>query len=190
MEDPMDQPTGTGPQPPAQPPHPTPQPQQPPGQPPQQQPAPQAGPKPPPLGYEFTPLQNENIRRLSSKMKFVGIFYIVAAVLFGTLGVAALFVMPLAGIIYIIAMIPELLIGIWTTKAASSFRMIVDTKGHDIPHLMNAVVSLRKLYTLQYWLLIIALMLIVVSIAVVVVLWMSGMLPMPGGSGTYTLLAQ
>jgi len=177
----MDQPPGTGSQPPPQPPVPSAPPQQ---------PTAQAPPKPPPLGYEFTPPQNQNIRRLSSKMKFVGIFYIVAAALFGIVGVGALFLMPLAGAIYIVAMIPELLIGIWTTKAASSFRMIVDTKGHDIPHLMNAIISLRKLYTLQFWLLIIALALIVVSIVVVAVLWMSGMLPIPGGTGTYTLLTQ
>lgn len=177
----MDQPGDTGPQPPGQSSE---------SAPPKQQPPVQAPPKPPPLGYEFTPPQNQNIRLLAGKMKFVGVFYIVAAVLFGLLGVGAFFVMPMVGIIYVIAMIPELLIGIWTTKAASSFHKIVETKGHDIPHLMNAVASLRKLYTLQYWLLIIALMLIVVSVVVVVILWMSGMLPMPGGSGTYTMLGQ
>jgi hypothetical protein len=177
----MDQPAETGPQPLGEPSQPVP---------PQQKPTSQAAPKPPPLGYEFTPPQNQNIRLLSGKMKFVGVFYIVAAALFGLLGVGAIFFMPMIGIIYIVVMIPELLIGIWTTKAASSFRKIVETKGHDIPHLMNAVASLRKLYTLQYWLLIIALMLIVVSVVVVVILWMSGMLPMPGGSGTYTMLGQ
>jgi len=167
----MDQPTGTGSQP-------------------QQQPPTQPPPKPQPIGYEFTPPQSDTIRRLSGRMKFVGIFYIVAAALFGAFGVIALFIMPLAGLIYIVAMIPELLIGLWTVNAASSFRMIVDTKGHDIPHLMNALLSLRKLYTLQFWLLIIALALIVLSIAIVAFLWMSGMLPMPGEAGTYTLLTQ
>jgi hypothetical protein len=177
----MDQPTGTGPESEAQPSQRVS---------PQQQPAAYVPPNPPQYGYEFTPPQNQNIRRLSRKMKFVGVFYIVGAALFGALGVVAYFFMPLAAIVYVVAMIPELLIGVWTTKAASSFRKIVDTKGHDIPHFMNAVTSLRKLYTLQYWLLIMVLVLIVTSIAVVAVLWMSGMLTIPGGSGTYTLFKQ
>jgi hypothetical protein len=181
MEVSMDQPTDTGPESEAQPVQQVS---------PQQQAEVHVPPKPPQYGYEFTPPQNQTICRLSSKMKFVGVFYFVAAALFGALGVVTYFFIPLAAIVYVVAMIPELLIGVWTTKAASSFRNIVDTKGHDIPHLMNAVISLRKLYTLQYWLLIIALVLIVTCIAVVTFLWMSGMLSIPGGSGTYTLFKQ
>lgn len=173
----MDQPAGFG--------------SQPTGQPPQQpaQPQPAAGPKPVPPGYEFSANQNETIRVLAGKMKFVGIFYIVVAVLFGFVGLLALFFSPFVGIVYLIAIVPQLLIGIWTTNAATSFRQVVDTRGHDIPYLMNALSSLRKLYTLQFWLLILALAGLVLGIAVGVFLWFSGLLPIPGGPTTVTMSA-
>ncbi|MEK6755567.1 MAG: hypothetical protein AABZ02_05375 [Bacteroidota bacterium] len=162
---------------------------QPAGQPPQQPPQAQAQPKPQPLGYEFTVNQNETIRILASRMKFVGVFYIVVGVLFGFFGLIALFFYTFVGIVYIIAIVPQLLIGIWTTNAASSFRQVVDTKGHDIPYLMNALVSLRKLFTLQFWLLILTLVFIVLAIAAGIFLWMSGSLPLPVERTTVTMLA-
>ncbi len=158
---------------------------QPAGQPPQAQPQP----KPQPPAYEFSANQNETIRVLASRMKFVGIFYVAAGALFGFFGLVALFFAPLVGIAYLIAIVPQLLIGIWTTNAGTSFRQIVDTKGHDIPALMNALVSLRKLYTLQFWLLILALIFIVLAIAAGIFLWTSGLLPIPVEGTTVTMLA-
>ena len=162
---------------------------QPAGQPPQQPPQAQPQPKPQPPAYEFSANQNETIRVLASRMKFVGIFYVAVSVLFGFFGLVALLFAPLVGIAYLIAIVPQLLIGIWTTNAASSFRQIVDTKGHDIPSLMNALISLRKLYTLQFWLLILALIFIVLAIAAGIFLWTSGLLPIPVEGTTVTMLA-
>lgn len=105
--------------------------------------------------YEFGPEQNETIRILASRMKFVGIFYIVIGVLMGIAGLVALAMMPLFGAVYLLMTIPQVLIGIWTTRAATSFRMIVESAGSDIQHLSNALDSLRKLYTLQFWILIV-----------------------------------
>jgi len=157
--------------------------------PPQQQAQPPAGPRPVPPGYEFTAQQNQTIRVLASKMKFVGVFYVAVAVLVGFIGLLALYFSAFVGILYLIAIIPELLIGIWTINAATSFRKIVDTKGHDIPYMMNALGSLRKLYTLQFWLLILGLATIVLAIAIALFLWFSGLLPIPGGPTTVTMLA-
>jgi uncharacterized membrane protein len=126
---------------------------------------------------------------LAKRMKFVGVFYIVVGALVGLIGLVALFFSPLVGIVYILSLLPQLLIGLWTTNAATSFRQIVDTKGHDIPYLMNALASLRKLYTLQFWLLIIAMALIVLGIAAGVFLLASGILPIPVERTTVTLLA-
>ncbi|NJL43462.1 MAG: hypothetical protein HC856_06310 [Pseudanabaena sp. RU_4_16] len=63
-----------------------------------------------------------------------------------------------------------LLVGSWTKKAGTSFKQIVDSRGQDIRNLMDAMSSLRKLYTLQYWLLVIAL--VIVAIALVANLFM------------------
>lgn len=119
--------------------------------------------------FEFSDVQNDVISRLSGRMKFVGIFYIVVGAMMGLGTVAMLFVMPPVAVIYGLVTAAEILIGLWTNNAASSFRMITSTQGNDIGYLMNAIESLRKLYNLQFWLLIggIALCILVV-IAVLV----------------------
>jgi hypothetical protein len=61
-----------------------------------------------------------------------------------------------------------LLIGVWTRSAAGSFKKIVETQGGDIHHLMEALTSLNKMYTLIYTLILLGLLLIVATIALVV----------------------
>src|SRR5262249_49092846 len=51
-----------------------------------------------------------------------------------------------------------LLIGVWTQSAAGSFKKIVDTQGSDIHHLMDALSSLNKMYTLIYTIIVIGLL--------------------------------
>jgi hypothetical protein len=167
----MMQPPESSPQPPSQP---------------QPPPQPQAQPKPQPVGYEFSVPQDDVIRTLSGRMRFVGIFYVLASGLVGLAGLVMLFFAPLIGLFYLVLLTPELLIGIWTINAANSFRLVVDTRGHDIPHLMNALSSLRKLYTLMFWLLVVALVVMVLAIAAGIFMWSAGMLPIPTESSTYT----
>jgi hypothetical protein len=57
-----------------------------------------------------------------------------------------------------------LLVGVWTRSAAGSFRQIVDTRGNDIGHLMDALSSLNKMYTLIYTLIMIGLLLLITMI--------------------------
>jgi len=144
-------------------------------------------PKPQPP-YEFSPVHGEIIRGLARKMKFVGIFYIVASCFVGLAGLIALFFSPLIGLFYLVMLTPELLIGIWTINAAQSFKLIVDTKGRDIPHLIGALTALRKLYTLMFWLLIAALVLIVLVIAAGILMWTMGIFPGTHETATYTVL--
>jgi hypothetical protein len=119
--------------------------------------------------FEFSDVQNDVISRLSGRMKFVGIFYIVVGAMMGLGTVAMLFVMPPVAVIYGLVTAAEILIGLWTNNAASSFRMITSTQGNDVGYLMNAIESLRKLYNLQFWLLLggIALCILVVIAALV-----------------------
>jgi len=145
-----------------------------------------SGAKPPVPSYEFTLMQDEVIRALSKKMNFVGYFYIVASALVGLAGLGLMFVNAWLGLFYMILLTPELLIGIWTLNAGKSFRLVVDTKGHDVPHLMSALGALRKLYTLMFWILIIGLAFMVLAIVAVIVLISSGLIPMPTESTTIT----
>jgi len=158
-----------------------------PSQPPRQG-QPQTQPESQPVGYEFTIAQNESIRVLSRRMTFVGVFHVIASVLVGLAGLVALFIAPLIGLLYIILLTPQLLIGIWTITAANSFKLVVNTRGHDIPHLMNALTSLRKLYTLMFWLLIVAFVFIVVAIAAGIFMWATGMFPVQPETSTFTAL--
>ncbi len=108
--------------------------------------------------YEFNQSQNELILDLSNKMRFVSYFLIAGGVLATMIGLLGLN----PGVI--IQAVVDILIGVWTLNAASSFKLIVDTQGNDIVNLMGALGGLRKLYRLQYWLLIIALVFLAIAL--------------------------
>ena len=143
-----------------------------------------------PAGYEFTAVQDIVIRTLARKMKFVGVFYVLASVIIGLAGIVALFFMPLIGLVYLLLLAPELLIGIFTINASHSFSLIVDTRGQDISHLMAALSSLRKLYTLMFWLLILVVAIMVLAIAVGIFLWTMGLIPGTHEGSAYTQVLQ
>jgi hypothetical protein len=122
-----------------------------------------------PQNYEFNESENSVFADVASRMKAVGFF----SVFFGSLSIIlstfALiqskdFRLGSSGIGGISQGLFFLLIGIWTRDAGSSFRQIVDSKGNDIRNLMDAIGSLKKLYTLQYWLLVIALVLVAIAL--------------------------
>jgi hypothetical protein len=101
--------------------------------------------------YEFSSSQNELIKNLAEKMRFVSYFLIGVGVLIAVGGAITLL---RGGIANIITGVVQIVIGVWTNKAAAAFKRIVDTEGNDIENLMGALGELRKLYNLQYWLLI------------------------------------
>jgi hypothetical protein len=61
-------------------------------------------------------------------------------------------------------------LGIWTRSAAASFQKIVDTKGNDIMHLMNALSSLYSMYSLIWTLLVLTLLAALLGLALTVYL--------------------
>jgi hypothetical protein len=144
------------------------------------------------MSYEFTSEQNDLIGRLARKMSLVGlvslifgIFYLLAAVLLivylfqdrlppevaqqipedvrakmpapTTYFWGVIVQTALAGLIFT-------MIGVWTRSAASSFREIVATTGRDISHLMNALGSLHKMYSLLYTLIIITILAFLIAL--------------------------
>ena len=121
--------------------------------------------------YEFTEAQNAVILPLSDKMSFVGLILIILGALGIIGGIAD---SDPFGVVQGSVMV---IIGVWTRKASSAFRLIVDTEGSDIANLMNALEELKKLYHLQYWVLIIAGAL--VAVGIMVLLFAVGDLPQP-----------
>lgn len=139
-------------------------------------------------GYEFTAEQNETIRKLAGRMKFVGVYSIVVGIL-----VVLFSILALIGALYLMTQLPseagpglkvqlivgvlmyfavaaiQLLTGIWTSAAATQFKLIVTTVGQDIGHLMTALGSLRKLYSLQVTLLIVGLILVAIFLIILLI---------------------
>jgi hypothetical protein len=116
------------------------------------------GPIGPKQRYEFTPVQEAVIGDLAGKMRFVGAFMLTLAVF------AAVQVLMVLGMRWkedrpfdVFGTIQALiygLIGFWTLDASKAFREVVTTTGWDVPHVMDALRSLRKMYSLLFWLLI------------------------------------
>lgn len=117
--------------------------------------------------YEFSSSQNQLIGDLGQKMNFVGILMIVGAVLALISGVITLFAGAARGTFDFSAIIQGvflLLTGIWTRNAAQAFKRVVNTTGADIENMLGALGELRKLYTLQYWLIMIMLIALAVGL--------------------------
>ncbi len=111
--------------------------------------------------YEFTDEQNGMLTVLSRRMKYVGLLQIFLGVLIGCFCALTIVHQPLLGISYLLQTLLAATFGVWTNSASYSFKLIVDTTGRDIDHLMNAVGELRKLYNLQFILLFLILILFV-----------------------------
>jgi hypothetical protein len=116
-----------------------------------------------PRELEFSGEQGETIGSLGTSMRAVGLFFVVlglwvvvAAAFTANLGVMEALRRPSSWIILLQGVL-AVIIGVWTRAAGSEFQRVATTAGADIQHLMDAVVQLRKVYRLQ-WLLILAAM--------------------------------
>ncbi|MBX9583262.1 MAG: hypothetical protein K2X87_23415 [Gemmataceae bacterium] len=143
-------------------------------------------------GYEFTGEQNDLIGRLSRKMSLVGTVSVVFGVLYLISAVLLLvFIFQDKVPADVFQKIPEdvrsrvpgntylwgvvvqaglaalifLLIGSWTRSAAAGFGEIVTTSGRDISHLMAALSSLYKMYSLMYTLIVVTVVALLVGLA-------------------------
>jgi hypothetical protein len=108
----------------------------------------------PPAQYEFDGQQNAVIDALADAMQWIatpllclGVAFVLVAILqaveaFRETGpIVPALTNGLAAILAIV-------LGLWTSLAAGEFRRIVTTRGRDVTHLMTALDSLRKKYTL------------------------------------------
>lgn len=109
-------------------------------------------------------------------MGFVGILLIAAGVVSLISGILTAF-SPQGlgvGISSIIQGIFTLIVGLWTRNASLAFKQIVTTAGSDIENLMIALGELRKLYTLQYWLVMIVLIFLVLALVLGLIAGLTG----------------
>ena len=113
--------------------------------------------------FEFSTTHNLLIGTLAKKMTWVAYFLFLTAVLFALGTLLAFEAVGPGGLVQAALMI---IIGIWTKKAAGAFGQIVNTAGSDISNLMDALGELKRLYTLQYWVFIIAAILVGIGVIV------------------------
>jgi len=112
--------------------------------------------------YEFSPTQNEIIEDLARKMRFVGLMGIILGLVSLLGGVAGLFTAKeAAGLTSVVQGLMLLVVGVWTRSAAGGFQTIVDTQGSDIANLMGALNHLRRIYSLQRIVFVVALLVLV-----------------------------
>lgn len=117
----------------------------------------------PPGEYEFQQHEEEIIRDLAGAMRFVGIFFIVIAVLLGVFGALKIPSDANEGGANLVQALLSFLLGTWTYRAAQSFKLVVETEGNDIANLMNALFQLKRIYVFQKWALIITVAFIVLG---------------------------
>lgn len=107
--------------------------------------------------YEFSPEQNSILLDLANKMKFVGIFEIVLGAIYVLTAFGGMIQNIGSGIV-------QVLLGYLTLNASKFFLNIVQTEGNDITHLMSAMLELKKLYSIQFWMNIILIVFVVIGL--------------------------
>lgn len=142
---------------------------------------PAASEPPPPPGppqYEFNAEQNALMGDLGAKMQFVGTFAIVIGVLGLVGGVMVLNTRAFNPGALILSLL-DIAVGAWIRSAGGAFREVVQTRGADVTHLMDALGAVRRVVALFYWIGIIAIALLVISL-ILVALYPDGAGRIPG----------
>jgi hypothetical protein len=103
----------------------------------------------PNTSLEFTGDQDRLISGMTSNMKLVAIALLVLGPLRLVLGVVDVASHPLPGILSLIEGVLTAMLGLIMLKGATDARYMVETKGYDKEHLLNAVESLTVFYRVQ-----------------------------------------
>ncbi|MGK7909578.1 MAG: hypothetical protein AB4040_20400 [Synechococcus sp.] len=131
--------------------------------------------------YEFNFSDNTAIRKLSRTMRYLSCILIALGVVLLISGTVSawmyriLFPFALSSLQALILIV----FGIWTGDSSQAFRKIVETEGHDIANLMAGLGELRKLFTLQLGLLLVAILLVLFTTTFQVVQFLQSSPPVP-----------
>lgn len=100
-------------------------------------------------GYEFQASEEGVIRGLAGTMRLAAMAAMIVGVLnLGMGGMRFWGGRTLGGVEGIGTAIVAILASMWVRNAAKSFQLVVDTKGNDIKNTLDAVVVLRRMFTL------------------------------------------
>jgi len=116
-----------------------------------------------PSEHEFDASENEVFSGLSGAMRFVAAITMILGILLVCVGVLSLS-SPIDAVVNLGQGVCMILIGAWLYSAGNNFKDIVNTEGNDITNLMFAIKKLKNVFTLQAWLLGIAIALVVIGV--------------------------
>lgn len=121
--------------------------------------------------YEFTDEQNATLKSLARSMKYTGLLFIFFGIVVGVFCALTIRQYPFYGLAFLFQTLLLATIGVWTNFASYAFRLIAETVGSDMDHLMDALHNMRRLYWLQTVWLVIA---ICLTLAVLVLSFVLG----------------
>lgn len=108
-----------------------------------------------PPQYEFNDEQSRIIESLAGSMNLVGGGVAAVGAMVGGMGVwlaiSGIFRLGISAVAVGTAMFVS---GLWVSAAARRFRRVAVTRGRDISHLMDAIVTLRQVFVVQMVLLV------------------------------------
>jgi hypothetical protein len=99
--------------------------------------------------YEFTAEQNSIMKSLARSMKYTGLLFIFFGIIVGVFCALTITRDPAYGLAFLFQTLLLATIGVWTNFASYAFRLIAETAGSDMDHLMDALHNMRRLYWLQ-----------------------------------------
>ena len=109
--------------------------------------------RPIPESFEFSPEQEASFAGLATGLRFAGRCEMVLGAMQVVLAVTGYATSKSVNISFLIAGLTFLLVGWWTTTAARPLVAVVQTRGRDVPHLMDAVFRLTKVHAAIGWVL-------------------------------------
>lgn len=120
------------------------------------------GPEMGPAPFEFGEAENLVLSGLASRMRLVGLFLLGIGLFVFAYGVVRIVnTQPQQGggeVGYIFAGLLDFVIGIWTFGSGTEFKKIAESPNKDTELLMQGLENLLRLYTLVYWLCLLAIL--------------------------------
>ena len=102
--------------------------------------------------YEFNAQDDARFSRLAASMTFVAVAMSVASAVAGVAALLMARTTVLGSVMFLPPAIVVAIMAVQMLHAASHFRRIVSSSGHDIENMMSAVDQLTRAYRLQRWL--------------------------------------
>lgn len=127
----------------------------------------QCGSDPKPAPFEFGESEELILSGLASRMRLVGLFILGIGLFVFAYGVIRMVdARALQGgeVGYIFAGLLDFVVGIWTFGAGSEFKKIADSPHKDTELLMQGLENLLRLYTLVYWLCLLAILFTLIQV--------------------------